>query len=99
MNDFPRQTRAENSPDRYSRSLVEWKNPQSSLRAPSPLCRGNDLSRVVFSVRATTAGVKTGAAQPEFKTEEVPDGTSHSNYHSSHDSHQPPPPLTLRVNR
>lgn len=94
MNDFPHQKRAEKCPDRYSRSLVEWKNPQSSLRVPSPLCRGNDLSRAVFSVRATTVGVNTGAAQPQLKTKEVPDDTSHSDYHSSHDSHQPPPPLT-----
>ena len=66
MNDFRCQTRAEKSPDRYLRSLVEWKNPQSSLRVPHPLCRGNDLFTVVFSVRATSAGVnRSGTARPE----------------------------------
>jgi len=66
VNDFPYQTRAESRPDRYSRGLVEWKNPQSSLRAQSPLCRGSDFSTVIFSVRATTAGVnRSGTARAE----------------------------------
>lgn len=66
MINFPRQTRAESSPDRCLRSLVKWKNPQSSLRVPHPLCRGNDLLTVVFSVRATSAGVnRSGTARPE----------------------------------
>ena len=92
MSTFLNQREPSERQNRCFGDLVKWKNPQYSLRVPSPLWRGNDFSRVSFSVRATLTGVKAGGATALPEREKANDESHYYPRALSH-SHPYPPPL------